>query len=167
MKVFSICFPIADCRNDRDRYCFGYRDRHAPRRRRWTEFRDHCRRRREQRPPHAVPTNRPVGRHEPITIDMGLVLTGYCSDMTRSFTLGSPDERFLAIHRVVRAAQQAGIAAIKPGVPMKTVDRAARSVIESAGYGSFSGIRSVTGLVSPSMRRQAFPPEVAANSKPA
>ncbi|MBE0585719.1 MAG: aminopeptidase P family protein [Desulfofustis sp.] len=89
--------------------------------------------------PHAVPTDRPVGRHEPITIDMGLVLTGYCSDMTRSFTLGTPDQRFLAIHRVVRTAQKAGIAAVKPGITMKTVDRAARSVIESAGYGSFFG----------------------------
>jgi len=90
--------------------------------------------------PHAVPTNRPVEPHEPITIDMGLILAGYCSDMTRSFTLATvPDERFRTVHRVVRAAQQAGIAAIKPGATMKAVDRAARSVIESAGYGRYFG----------------------------
>ncbi|MCB2217598.1 M24 family metallopeptidase [Desulfofustis glycolicus] len=89
--------------------------------------------------PHAVPTSRRVQLQEPITIDMGLVLAGYCSDMTRSFTLSTFDERFRVVHRLVRTAQQAGIAAIRPGATMKAVDRAARSVIEAAGYGRYFG----------------------------
>lgn len=89
--------------------------------------------------PHAVPSSRAIRENEPITIDMGLVLAGYCSDMTRSFTVGAVDERFLTIHRLVRRAQQAGIAAIRPDVPMNEVDRAARQVIESAGYGRYFG----------------------------
>ncbi len=89
--------------------------------------------------PHAVPSNRPIARREPVTIDMGLILAGYCSDMTRSFTFDTPDERFRTVQRVVRTAQQAGIAAIREGTTMKAVDRAARAVIESAGYGGYFG----------------------------
>lgn len=89
--------------------------------------------------PHAVPTTHRIKGTEPITIDMGLILNGYCSDMTRSFTLGPADDRYLTIHRTVRAAQLAGLAAIRPGIPMNHVDRAARKVIEEAGYGRYFG----------------------------
>jgi Xaa-Pro aminopeptidase len=84
--------------------------------------------------PHAVPTARRVGK-APMTIDMGLIYQGYCSDMTRSISLGKVDEKYLKIHRLVRQAQQAGLEAVRPGALMKEVDQAARSVITAAGYG--------------------------------
>jgi Xaa-Pro aminopeptidase len=85
--------------------------------------------------PHAVPGDRALRPGEPIVIDMGLVLDGYCSDMTRTVVLGEPDAKTRAIFRVVRRAQQAGIKAIRAGVTGAEVDRAARLIIEQAGYG--------------------------------
>ena len=89
--------------------------------------------------PHAVPGIAPVIEGGPITIDMGLILDGYCSDMTRSFVYGKADERYLEIHRLVRRAQLAGIAALRAGVSGKEVDAAARQVIAEAGYGEYFG----------------------------
>lgn len=89
--------------------------------------------------PHAVPSNRPLQKGEPIVIDMGLVLDGYCSDMTRTVVLGTPDSKTKKLFRLVRKAQKAGMAAIKAGVIAKDVDRAARQVIETAGYGDKFG----------------------------
>jgi Xaa-Pro aminopeptidase len=89
--------------------------------------------------PHAVPSNRPLKKGEPVVIDMGLILDGYCSDMTRTVVLGPPDSKTKKLFRLVRKAQKAGMAAIKAGVVAKDVDRAARQVIEKAGYGDKFG----------------------------
>ncbi len=89
--------------------------------------------------PHAVPSNRPLKKGEPVVIDMGLILDGYCSDMTRTVVLGTPDSKTKKLFRLVRKAQKAGMAAIKAGVVAKDVDRAARQVIEKAGYGDKFG----------------------------
>jgi Xaa-Pro aminopeptidase len=89
--------------------------------------------------PHAVPGASPLLPHRPLTIDMGLILDGYCSDMTRTFVIGEADERYIQLHRVVRRAMLAGMAAIRPGVPCREVDRAARRVIADAGYGDCFG----------------------------
>ena len=89
--------------------------------------------------PHAAPTGRLLGRGQSIVVDMGLVLSGYCSDMTRTFVLGAPDKRYRDLHRLVRKAQKAGIKAVKAGVPACTVDRAARKIISDAGYGKYFG----------------------------
>ena len=89
--------------------------------------------------PHAVPTDRLLGRGQPIVVDMGLILSGYCSDMTRTFVLGPPDKRYRDIHRLVRKAQKAGIQAVKAGAAACTVDRAARKIISDAGYGKYFG----------------------------
>jgi Xaa-Pro aminopeptidase len=72
-------------------------------------------------------------------IDMGLVLDGYCSDMTRTVVLGETDPSTRKIFRLVRKAQKAGIKAIRAGVTGLEVDRAARQVIEEAGYGEHFG----------------------------
>jgi len=89
--------------------------------------------------PHAVPTDRELGKNSAVTIDMGLVLDGYCSDMTRNVLLGSPRKDYQKIHRIVRQAQLAGISAARPGALMKDVDRAARSIISDSGYGAYFG----------------------------
>jgi len=89
--------------------------------------------------PHAVPTPRVLGSGKSITIDMGLILSGYCSDMTRTFVLGSPDKRYMEIHRLVRKAQKAGVRAVQAGVTARDVDSAARKIISDAGYGNYFG----------------------------
>ena len=66
--------------------------------------------------PHAVPTDRELQAGDLVLIDMGLIHRGYCSDMTRTFVAGRPDRTYIDRHRVVRAAMQAGIGAIRAGV---------------------------------------------------
>ncbi|MER3468971.1 MAG: aminopeptidase P family protein, partial [Thermoflexus sp.] len=61
---------------------------------------------------------------------------GYVSDITRTFVVGAPDPEWAAIHRLVEAANTAGRAAVRPGIPAEAVDRAARAVIEAGGYGA-------------------------------
>ena len=89
--------------------------------------------------PHAVPTHRKLRMKEPIVIDAGVRLNGYCSDMTRTVFLGEPGPDFVNIYRIVRQAQSAAIKAIKPGRSTTEIDGIARSVIETAGYGTYFG----------------------------
>jgi len=85
--------------------------------------------------PHAVPANSPIQKNESLTIDMGLILDGYCSDMTRNFVPGKPDKQYMKLHRLVRKAQLAGMAAIRAGIRCCDADKAAREIIADAGYG--------------------------------
>ncbi len=89
--------------------------------------------------PHALPSNRPLQEKEPIVIDMGLILDGYCSDMTRTIVLGTPDQKTVDIFRIVRKAQLTATAAIKAGVMANKADKAARQVITKAGHGDKFG----------------------------
>lgn len=89
--------------------------------------------------PHAVPGRQPLMKDGPLTIDMGLVRDGYCSDMTRNVVPGLASDRYLELHRLVRKAQLAGMAAIRAGVRGCEADRAARSIIADAGYGEYFG----------------------------
>lgn len=89
--------------------------------------------------PHAVPGSSPIEKNGPLTIDMGLILNGYCSDMTRNLVPGKADKRYMKLHRLVRKAHLAGVAAIRAGVRCCDADRAARDVIADAGYGEYFG----------------------------
>lgn len=89
--------------------------------------------------PHAVPSRSHIQKNRPLTIDMGLVLKGYCSDMTRTFIPGIADKKYKKIHRIVRKAQLAGIRAVRAGVSGQQVDNAARTVIADAGYAEYFG----------------------------
>lgn len=89
--------------------------------------------------PHAVPGERILRTGDIVLIDMGLILNGYCSDMTRTVVVGTPDNTFLRRLRTVRKAQQAAISAIRHGAVCRDVDRAARRVIRDAGYGKYFG----------------------------
>jgi Xaa-Pro aminopeptidase len=89
--------------------------------------------------PHAVPGQRKLQEGEPIVIDMGLILNGYCSDMTRTIVLGKPTAKTKEIIRIVRKAQLAGLATVKAGRTGKQVDQAARKIIADAGYGDYFG----------------------------
>lgn len=89
--------------------------------------------------PHAVPGLTPLKKKKSITIDMGLILDGYCSDMTRTFVLGKPTKKYLQYHRLVRKAQLAGMDAVRAGATGAEVDGAARKIIADAGYGKYFG----------------------------
>ena len=89
--------------------------------------------------PHAIPGEKKVKQGSSILIDWGAKVRGYCSDMTRVVAMGRMKREIAKIYRVVLAAQEAGIAAIRPGVKLKDVDAAARAVIEEAGYGKQFG----------------------------
>jgi Xaa-Pro aminopeptidase len=89
--------------------------------------------------PHAVPGSSPVEKDGTLTIDMGLIRDGYCSDMTRNLVVGNPSKRYLERHRLVRKAQLAGMAAVRAGVRCCDADKAARDVIVDAGYGAYFG----------------------------
>ena len=89
--------------------------------------------------PHGVPGDKKVANGEFITMDFGCIYNGYCSDMTRTVALGEPTEEMRKVYDVVLQAQLAGLAASKAGVTGKSIDAAARKVIEDAGYGEYFG----------------------------
>lgn len=89
--------------------------------------------------PHARPAEREVLPGDPIVIDVGCRIDGYCSDITRTVCLGSPGEMFQRVHDVVFAAQQVALATLKAGMTGSQVDGLARTVIEQAGYGERFG----------------------------
>ncbi|OQY16524.1 MAG: hypothetical protein B6I32_03145 [Desulfobacterium sp. 4572_20] len=89
--------------------------------------------------PHAVPTERRIGEGEPIILDVGAKLNGYCSDMTRTVFLGNPPSDFKEIYRVVRKAQLLALQSVRPGMKTNEADSIARDVIKNAGFGDFFG----------------------------
>ncbi|MFZ2447004.1 MAG: Xaa-Pro peptidase family protein [Syntrophobacteraceae bacterium] len=89
--------------------------------------------------PHAVPTDRRVGRGESVILDLGSKREGYCSDMTRTWVAGEPDARLREIYKIVREAQLAAQAVARAGVDSVDVDSSARELIRRAGYGENFG----------------------------
>lgn len=96
--------------------------------------------------PHHHTGERVLEASDGVTVDVGARLKGYASDITRAVTVGEPSKEYVAVHRVVDAAVQAALAVIKPGVRCGDVDRAARAVIEEAGYGPYFVHRTGHGL---------------------
>ena len=89
--------------------------------------------------PHAVPGNTVIKTGMFITMDFGTLYRGYCSDMTRTICVGQPTQEMRTVYDTVLNAQLAGLAAARAGIPGREIDRAARSVIEQAGYGEYFG----------------------------
>ena len=89
--------------------------------------------------PHATASERAIRADEPIVMDLGCVVEGYHSDMTRTICLGQPDERFREVYELVLSAQLAAEEAIRPGMTGREADAIARKVIEEAGYGEQFG----------------------------
>jgi Xaa-Pro aminopeptidase len=85
--------------------------------------------------PHHDPGEREVREGDPVVLDFGGRVSGYCSDMTRTVSVGDPSDEMKEVHEIVRRAQDAAFEAVTPGVPAEEIDRAARTVIEQAGYG--------------------------------
>ncbi|SFF93175.1 Xaa-Pro dipeptidase [Desulfotomaculum arcticum] len=89
--------------------------------------------------PHGTATDRVIGYGDLITLDFGVVLDNYNSDMTRTVALGEPPAELKKIYSIVLEAQLAGLAAVRAGITASSADSAARQVIESYGYGGYFG----------------------------
>lgn len=113
--------------------------------------------------PHAVPTNRPLREGDLLVIDWGVFVDDYPSDITRSFAVGEIEPELRRIYNAVKLANQQGKAAARPGVTGQEVDRAAREVIEEAGYGEFFIHRTGHGL---GLEVHEAPDMVATNTTP-
>jgi Xaa-Pro aminopeptidase len=87
--------------------------------------------------PHGRATTRPLPRRGFVTLDFGVILNGYCSDMTRTVFLGKPTRRERFTYDSVREAQQAAVAAVKPGVSCGEIDEAARGTLRKAGLAQY------------------------------
>ena len=96
--------------------------------------------------PHARPTERKLQAGDLLVIDYGATVNGYISDITRTFAVGEVEVEYAKIHKIVQDANAAGRAAGKPGVPCAEVDKAARAVIETAGYGKYFTHRTGHGI---------------------
>ncbi|SHK45249.1 M24 family metallopeptidase [Rhodothermus profundi] len=87
--------------------------------------------------PHARPTHRAFEPGDVILLDFGCHVDGYASDMTRTVVLGSPAQVVKDVYNIVRTAQEAALAIARAGITAAELDRAARSVIEEAGWGEY------------------------------
>lgn len=85
--------------------------------------------------PHHMPDDTVLRVGDVVLFDVGCVKDGYCSDMTRTFCYKEATEKNREIYELVRRANEAAIAGIKPGVPLCELDKIARDMIAKAGYG--------------------------------
>ena len=85
--------------------------------------------------PHGAPGERRLARGDVVLIDAGCKVRGYDSDVTRTVAFGAASDEVRRVYAAVDRAQKAGIEALRAGAPGEEVDRAARKVIEDAGWG--------------------------------
>lgn len=89
--------------------------------------------------PHAEPRDHPIVRGDLVVLDLGVIVEGYCSDATRTFSVGEPSSSARDVYELVLTAQRAALSAVVAGGECKAVDAAAREVIDAAGYGERFG----------------------------
>jgi D-alanyl-D-alanine dipeptidase len=96
--------------------------------------------------PHHEAGDRVIERGDTVVLDFGGLREGYGSDTSRTVHVGEPTDEERRVHDVVRAAQEAGFRAVRPGAACQDVDRAARAVIADAGYGEYFIHRTGHGI---------------------
>ncbi|MDR3215302.1 MAG: aminopeptidase P family protein [Bacilli bacterium] len=85
--------------------------------------------------PHGVATDKLIEENDFVTIDFGIIYQGYCSDYTRTFSIGNnPPKKLVEIYHIVQEAQKLAIKNIKPGAKCNEIDKIARDYIEKFGY---------------------------------
>ncbi len=89
--------------------------------------------------PHGVPSDKKIENGDFVTMDTGCIVDGYCSDMTRTVAVGFATDRMKAVYDTVLDAQSAALQKIRQGIRAREVDKAARDVIDSAGYAGCFG----------------------------
>jgi Xaa-Pro aminopeptidase len=87
--------------------------------------------------PHGRASDQPIARGGFVVCDFGVILSGYCSDQTRTVWVGPVPEEAHRAYEAVREAQQAATDAVRPGVAVGEVDAAARKVLRKAGLGRY------------------------------
>jgi Xaa-Pro aminopeptidase len=85
--------------------------------------------------PHYITGNRILRKNDIVLCDIGALVDGYCSDLTRTFFMGKMTALGQKVYSTVDRAQKLAMAAVKPGVKTAQIDRIARDEIERAGYG--------------------------------
>lgn len=96
--------------------------------------------------PHACPSERKLTEGDLVILDFGGVHQGYCVDVSRTVSIGAPNPQTSRLHRAVREAQAAAMAASVPGVLASEVDGAARTVLERYGLADRFGHGTGHGL---------------------
>jgi Xaa-Pro aminopeptidase len=96
--------------------------------------------------PHHEFDERVIEDGDMVVLDFGGIKDGYGSDTTRTVHVGEPTDEEREVHEIVRRAQQAGFEAVRPGVACQEIDRAARKVIDDAGYGEYFIHRTGHGI---------------------
>ncbi|MFJ1648182.1 aminopeptidase P family protein [Streptomyces sp. NPDC088258] len=96
--------------------------------------------------PHHEAGPRVIRDGDMVVLDFGGLKHGYGSDTTRTVHVGEPTAEERRVHEIVREAQRAGCEAVRPGAACQDVDRAARAVIEAAGYGEYFIHRTGHGI---------------------
>ena len=96
--------------------------------------------------PHHEPSGREILAGDTVVMDFGGRTGGYCSDITRTVAIGNPTSQLREVYEIVQEAQDEAFRAVKPGVAAHDVDRAAREVIERAGYGDLFVHRTGHGI---------------------
>jgi Xaa-Pro aminopeptidase len=89
--------------------------------------------------PHAQPADVPIARGTLVTLDIGARLDGYCSDCTRTWATGDLPDDLAQAYALVLRAQEASLAAVRPGPEGREIDAVARDIIEAAGHGEHFG----------------------------
>ena len=87
--------------------------------------------------PHGHASSQPIPRRGFVVVDSGVILRGYCSDMTRTVHVGRVSREERQWYKAVLEAQLAGIAAVAPGKTAAEVDQAARKVLQNAGMDDY------------------------------
>ena len=113
--------------------------------------------------PHHATGDRRIAAGDTIVLDFGGNREWYCSDITRTVSVGMPGAEVTKVHDTVRRAQEAGYAAARQGARAESVDAAARRVIDDAGYGSFFIHRTGHGI---GLDGHEHPYLVAGNTEP-
>ena len=88
---------------------------------------------------HHVPDGTVWNGREPVLVDMGVRLDGYCSDMTRNIRPARPSRLYSKVYALVREANERAIAALRPGIRCCDLDRVARSFLSKNGFGKAFG----------------------------
>jgi Xaa-Pro aminopeptidase len=89
--------------------------------------------------PHGTASNRLIRKGEMVTLDFGCVYNGFCSDLTRTISVGKPSEEMKKIYSIVREAQARAVENARAGITTRALDSFARDIINEAGYGDKFG----------------------------
>lgn len=96
--------------------------------------------------PHAVPTDRVIKQKDIITIDMGCIINGYCSDMTRTIFIGEPTEEQMKIYNIVLNNQKKALNEIREGANIKTITKSVESDFNINGQSLIHALGHGVGL---------------------